>query len=65
METTEVVSNMFTADQITSITCALTTAIGNTLSMFVDLLPVAAIICGVAFGIRYVRGLFSQVKKGK
>ena len=65
METTEVVSNMFTAEQITSITGALTTAIGNTLSMFVDLLPVAAIICGVAFGIRYVRGLFSQVKKGK
>lgn len=61
----EVVSSMFSTEQITSISGALNVAIENTLSMFVDLLPVAAVICGVAFGIRYIRGLFSQVKKGK
>lgn len=60
-----VVSNMFTADQITSITTALNTAITNVLSMFVSLLPVMAIIAGVAFGIRLVRGLFKKVGAGR
>ena len=56
---------MFGTEQIASITTALNTAIENTLGMFVNLLPVAATICGVAFGIRYVKGLFGQVKHGK
>lgn len=54
-----------TEAQITSITTALNTAIQNTLTMFIGLLPVAATICGVAFGIRYVKNLFTQVKNGK
>lgn len=65
MEPSTPVGGMFTSEQITSITAALTTAINNTLSMFVQLLPVAALICGVAFGIRMVRSYFSQAKKGR
>ena len=56
---------MFTTQQVTDITTALTTAINNTLAMFVQLLPVAAMIAGVAFGIRMVRSYFKQAKNGK
>lgn len=58
------VSGMFTEAQTTSISAALTTAINNTLAMFVDLLPIMALICGVAFGIRFIKSLFKQVKNG-
>lgn len=57
-------SGVFTAEQITSITTALTTAIDNVLSMFVSLLPVMALICGVGFGIALVRGLFRRIGNG-
>lgn len=53
---------MFSTEQITSISTALTTAVNNTLAMFVDLLPVMALICGVAFGIRFIYSLFRQAK---
>lgn len=62
---TPVVTNMFTVEQITSITTALNTAITNVLSMFVSLLPVLATIAGVAFGISLVRGLFKKVGRGR
>lgn len=55
----------WTSDMISNVTSALNSAISNTLQTFVALLPIFATICGVAFGIRFVRGLFSQVKKGK
>lgn len=55
----------FTSAQITEITNALQTAITNVLNMFVSLLPVMAIIAGVAFGIKIVRGLFKKVGKGR
>lgn len=62
---TEVVRGMFSTEQITSIQTALGTAIQNVLSMFVDLLPIVAIISGVAFGIALVRGLFKKASKAK
>lgn len=62
---TETVTNMFTAEQITSITTALNTAISNVLSMFVSLLPIMAVIAGVGFGIALVRGLFKKVGRGR
>lgn len=66
MDPTPVVSNaMFTADQITSITGALTTAINNVLSMFVSLLPVMAVLSGVAFGVALIRGQFKKASKAK
>lgn len=55
----------FSAEQITSITNSINSAISNVLSMFVALLPVFATICGVGFGINFVRGLFNKVKKNK
>lgn len=60
-----VASNMFSTTQITDITTALNTAITNVLSMFVSLLPVVAILSGVAFGIALVRGLFKKASKAK
>lgn len=54
---------MFTTEQITSISAALTTAINNVLSMFVQLLPVVAVLAGVAFGVRLVRGLFKKASE--
>lgn len=54
-----------TADQVTQITNAINSAIQNTLSMFIGLLPVMATICGVAFGIHYVNKLFNRVGNGK
>ena len=59
-----VVNAMFSTEQLTSITTALTTAIGNVMSMFVDLLPVVAIITGVGFGISLVMGLFKKSRNG-
>lgn len=55
---------VLTTAQVGKVTTALNTAIQNTLTMFIDLLPVMALICGVAFGIRFIRGLFKQVKNG-
>lgn len=55
---------MFSAEQITSITAALNTAIDNVLGVFVDLLPVMAIIAGVGFGISFVWSLFNKVRNG-
>lgn len=60
-----VASNMFSTTQISDITTALNTAITNVLSMFVSLLPVVAILSGVAFGIALVRGLFKKASKAK
>lgn len=64
MGETEVIAGMFTSEQITSITAALTTAIGNVMSMFVDLLPIVAIITGVGFGIGLVMSLFKKARRG-
>ena len=51
----------FTSDQITQISNALNSAITNTINMFVSLVPVFAVICGVAFGIRFVKSMFGKV----
>lgn len=56
---------IFSSTQITSITTALTSAITSVVSVFVDLLPVMAVICGVGFGIALIRGLFKKVGRGR
>lgn len=56
---------MFTTEMITSITTALTDTASNVLEIFISLLPVMAIIAGVGFGIRFVRGLFNKTSKGR
>lgn len=66
MDPTPVVAKgMFTTEQITSISTALTTAINNVLSMFVQLLPIVAVLSGVAFGVALVRGLFKKASKAR
>lgn len=65
MEEPVVASGMFTSTQITDITTALTSAINNVLSMFVQLLPIVAVLSGVAFGVALVRGLFKKASKAK
>lgn len=58
-------SSLFTAEMITEITTALTSVANNVLAIFIDLLPVMAIIAGVGFGIRFVLRLFSKTSRGK
>lgn len=55
---------IFSAEQITSITGSMNTAISSVIDVFVDLLPVMALIAGVGFGIALVRGLFNRVSNG-
>lgn len=58
-------TGLFTTEMIADITTALTSTAQNVLGIFVDLLPVMAIIAGVGFGINFVRGLFAKTRKGK
>lgn len=58
-------TNTFSSDQITSITNSLNSAITNTLNMFVALLPVFATLCGVVFGIRFVKSLFNRTSNAR
>lgn len=58
-------TGMFTTEMITDITTALTNTATNVLGIFIDLLPVMAIIAGVGFGIRFVRGLFNRTSRGR
>ena len=64
-ETVSTVGSMFSAEQITAIETALGTAIGNVLNMFVQLLPIVAILSGVAFGVALVRGLFKKASRAR
>lgn len=57
-------TGIFSAEQITSITGSMNTAIASVIDVFVDLLPVMALIAGVGFGIALVRGLFNRVSNG-
>lgn len=58
------VANPFGAEQITAITSALTSAINNIVNIYISLLPIFALICGVGFGIRFITKLFRQTKNG-
>lgn len=51
----------FTAEQITAVTTALQTAIDNVLGIFVQLLPILAVITGIGFGIKFIMKRFKQV----
>lgn len=58
-------TGLFTTEMITDITTALTSTAQNVLGIFIDLLPVMAIIAGVGFGIGFVRNLFNKTGKGR
>lgn len=54
---------VFSSDQITTISNAINQAISNVLNMFVSLVPLYAVIAGVAFGIRLTKRLIEKPGK--
>lgn len=59
--TTATATSAFSADQTTAVKTALTDSAQTVLQTFVDLLPIIALIVGVIFGIRFVKGQFNKV----
>lgn len=55
----------FGSTQLESVKTALTSSAQTVLQTFVDLLPIIALIVGVIFGIRFVKGQFNKVQKSK
>ena len=56
---------VFSGDQITTISNAINTAITNVLNMFVSLVPLYAVIAGVAVGIKLVQKMFNKTGGSK
>lgn len=54
-----------TEAQITSISTALTTCVGQVLDVFIDLLPIIGLTVAVTFGISFVMGRFKEIKRQK
>lgn len=54
-----------TADQITSVSTALTTSVNTVVSTFVELLPVIALTTGAIFAIKFIKGRFRKVENVK
>ena len=65
LDVTPTAQATFSSDQVQTISNSINTAITNTINMFVSLVPLFAVICGAAFGIRFVKGLFSKVGGNK
>lgn len=63
--TENVVASGMTAEQITSVSTALTSAISGVVDTFVELLPVIALTTGAIFAIRFVKSRFSKVERVK
>lgn len=61
--TTKTVS--MTADQISSVSTALTSTVNGIVGTFVELLPIIALTTGAIFAIRFVKGRFSKLEKTK
>lgn len=62
MGTTTSVIGM-TAEQITSASTAITSAISGVVDTFVDLLPVIALTTGAIFAIKFIKSRFSKVER--
>lgn len=54
-----------TEAQMTSVSTALTTTANTILDTFIGLLPIIALIVGVLFAIRFIKGRFSELKRSK
>lgn len=54
-----------TAEQMTNVSTALTTTANTILDTFIGLLPIIALIVGVLFAIRFIKGRFSELKRSK
>lgn len=51
------------AEQITSVSTALTNTVSGVVDTFVELLPIIALTTGAIFAIRFVKGRFRKVEK--
>jgi len=51
------------AEQITSVSTALTSTVSGVVDTFVELLPIIALTTGAIFAIRFVKGRFRKVEK--
>ncbi len=51
------------AEQMTSVSTALTNTANTILDTFIGLLPIIALIVGVMFAIKFIKGRFSELKK--
>lgn len=51
------------AQQITSASGSITSAINGVVNTFIDLLPVIALTTGAIFAIRFIKGRFRKVEK--
>lgn len=65
MEGTEVIGGAFqmSAEQITSVSTALTNTVSGVVDSFVELLPVIAVTTGAIFAIRFIKGRFRKVER--
>ena len=54
-----------TAEQITSVSTALTGSVNGIVDTFVDLLPIMALTAGAIFAIRFVKSRFSKIERAK
>lgn len=52
-----------TAEQMTSVSTALTNTANTILDTFIGLLPIIALIVGVMFAIKFIKGRFAELKK--
>lgn len=52
-----------TPEQVTEAGTALTGAIENVVSMFIDMLPIIGLTVGAVFGIRFIKGRFRKVER--
>lgn len=52
-----------TADQISSVSTALTSTVNGIVGTFVELLPIIALTTGAIFAIRFVKGRFSKLER--
>lgn len=58
-------SAALTEAQMTSVSTALTNAANTILDTFIGLLPIIALIVGVLFAIKFIKGRFNELKRSK
>ena len=58
-------SAALTTEQMTSVSTALTTTANTILDTFIGLLPIIALIVGVLFAIRFIKGRFNELKRSR
>lgn len=57
--------DVFSTEQVTSITTAITNGTGNVVTTFVALLPAVVVVTAAIFGINFVMNQFKELKRKK